>query len=194
MDLDKSYWENRWHRSETGWDIEGPAPAIIELVLSKCKKEDKILFPGAGSGHEAAILFTEYGYSNIYICDWAKLPLERFESGHPTFPKAQILNINYFELNQTFDYIVEQTFFCALEPKLRSDYVKHSFQLLNPNGIIMGLLFNRNFDRKGPPFGGTEEEYKSLFQKDFHIEQLELSSNSIKPRSGYELVFVFRKC
>ncbi len=194
MNLDESYWENRWVNSETGWDINGPSPAIIDLVLKYCKRSDKILFPGAGSAHDAAYLFNEYGFQNIYICDWAQTPLERFKEQNPTFPKEHILHANYFKLNQSFDFIVEQTFFCAIDPTLRPKYAEKSKEILNPNGVLMGLLFNRNFDIKGPPFGGTQEEYISLFKNLFDIETFEESQKSITPRKGYELIFVFRKC
>lgn len=194
MNLNKSYWENRWVNSETGWDINGPSPALIDLVLKRCKKSDKILFPGAGSAHDAAHLFNEYGYKNIYICDWAKTPLDRFKAQNPKFPKEQVLHTNYFELNQSFDFIVEQTFFCAIDPTLRSKYALKSKEILNSNGVLMGLFFNRIFDRKGPPFGGTQEEYVTLFEELFEIETLEESQKSITPRKGYELIFVFHKC
>ena len=194
MNLDKSYWENRWVNSETGWDINGPSPAIIDLVLKCCKRSDKILFPGAGSAHDAAHLFHEYGFQNIYICDWAETPLEIFKEQNPTFPKEQVLHTNYFELKQSFDFIVEQTFFCAIDPTLRSQYALKSRELLRPDGVLMGLLFNRIFDRKGPPFGGNKEEYITLFKEKFEIETLEESQKSITPRKGYELIFVFRKC
>lgn len=194
MNLNESYWENRWLNSETGWDINGPSPAIIDLVLKFCKKGDKILFPGAGSGHDAAYLLKEYGYKNLYICDWAETPLNRFKKKNPKFPKEQVLHANYFELDQSFDFIIEQTFFCAINPSLRHAYALKSKEILNPNGVLMGLLFNRKFDRKGPPFGGTKEEYITLFKDYFEIEKLDESQNSITPRKGYELIFVFRKC
>ena len=194
MMLDEKYWENRWQLDQTGWDLKAPAPAIMELVLTNCSKEDKILIPGAGNAYEAATLFEEYGYVNVFICDWAKQPLDSFKKRNPNFPKDQILHINFFDIKQQFDFIIEQTFFCAIPVELRKSYCIKAYELLVQSGHIMGLLFNRKFDMEGPPFGGSKEEYESLFRGLFKIHRLENSQISIKARLGSELIFAFEKC
>ena len=65
--------------------------------------------------------------------------------------------------------------------------------LLNPKGRIIGLLFQFPLTEAGPPFGGSKEEYISLFEKDFNLKTLETAHNSIKPREGNELFFIFTK-
>lgn len=192
--LDEKYWENRWQLDQTGWDLKAPAPAIMELVLTNCSKEDKILIPGAGNAYEAATLFGEHGYVNIFICDWAEKPLETFKNRNPNFPKDQILHINFFDIKQQFDFIIEQTFFCAIPVEQRKSYCIKAYELLVKGGHIMGLLFNRNFDIEGPPFGGSKEEYERLFRGLFKIHRLENSQISIKARLGSELIFAFEKC
>ena len=82
--------------------------------------------------------------------------------------------------------MIEQTFFCAIDPKLRKDYVHQSNKLLKPNGKLMGLLFDFPFE-SGPPFGGSLAEYQGLFSKEFKFSKMEKCYNSIQPRSGNEL-------
>ena len=159
MQFDKKYWDNRWYNAETGWDLKGPSPAILDLIKSKCNKEDKILFPGAGNGYEAGLLYEQHDFSNIHLCDLAKQPLDNFSSSYPTFPKQQLHNLNFFDLEGTYDFIVEQTFFCAINPERRKAYLEKTYNLLKPGAYLMGLLFNRTFDRVGPPFGGTKADY-----------------------------------
>ena len=53
----------------------------------------------------------------------------------------------------------------------------------------MGLLFNRAFDRDGPPFGGAREDYELLFGSFFEIDRMEDCLDSIPPRLGSELIF-----
>lgn len=65
--------------------------------------------------------------------------------------------------------------------------------LLNEGGVLTGLLFSSHFDRPGPPFGGTELEYRKLFEKLFEIENMEIARNSISPRAGNELFFRMKK-
>ena len=92
-----------------------------------------------------------------------------------------------------FELVIEQTFFCALHPDLRKNYVESMHKILKENGKLAGLFFDFPHTEKGPPFGGNKEEYRKLFQTHFHITTLERSYNSIKPRQGKELFFIFEK-
>ena len=100
---------------------------------------------------------------------------------------------DFFELSDTFDLIIEQTFFCALNPELREKYVQKMHALLKDNGKIIGLLFQFPLTEQGPPFGGSKSEYENLFKDHFTIKKLETAYNSIKPRENNELFFIFEK-
>ena len=65
--------------------------------------------------------------------------------------------------------------------------------LLNENGKIIGVMFNKDFGNPFPPFGGNIEEYKSLFNEKFEIKKLENCYNSIKPRQNTEVFINFTK-
>lgn len=99
----------------------------------------------------------------------------------------------FFKLENRFDLILEQTFFCALDPKLRRDYVNQMANLLTPEGRLIGLLFNIPLNTDHPPFGGNEEEYRKLFSSIFEIEIMETAYNSIPPRAGNELFIKLKK-
>lgn len=49
--------------------------------------------------------------------------------------------------------------------------------LLKPNGKLIGLLFDKDFGREEPPFGGTKAEYQQRFEQRFDIEIMEPSYN-----------------
>jgi len=191
-DLNKSYWENRYTNNQIGWNIGYPSTPIKEYIDQLEDKRLKILIPGAGNSYEAEYLWNN-GFKNIYILDFAKQPLNHLKKRVKDFPEIQLLNSDFFELNDTFDLILEQTFFCALNPNLRELYVKKMNQLLQPNGKLVGLLFNFQLTEIGPPFGGNIPEYKSLFKNQFKIKTLESSINSIKERQGKELFFIFER-
>jgi len=187
--LDKDYWQNRYEQIQTGWDagrITTPIKTYFDQVTNK---DAKILIPGCGNAHEATYLF-ENGFTQVYLCDWARAPLEQFAQQNPSFPKEQLICANFFELTLTnFDYIIEQTFFCAIDPMLRPLYAKKTAQLLKKDGRLIGLLFNEQLqlDRSGPPFGGNKAEYMTYFQEYFTYLYIENCYNSIKPRQGAEL-------
>ena len=73
------------------------------------------------------------------------------------------------------------------------DYVNKAYEILKKKGKIIGLLFNKEFELEGPPFGGTFKEYKNLFSENFDINNLMLSKKSALPRKGFEFWVEFTK-
>jgi len=190
--FDKSYWENKYLNNNTGWDLGTVSPPLKSYIDQLNNKELKILIPGAGNGYEIAYLFNA-GFTNIYVIDIASQPLENIQQQLPDFPKERLIQQDFFNHNETYDLILEQTFFCALHPKLRESYANKMFDLLKIRGKLVGLLFNFELTSKTPPFGGNLSEYKQLFTNKFKITTLENCSNSIKSRDGIELFFIFEK-
>lgn len=190
--LNSNYWEKRYKEDATGWDIGHISPPLNAFIDGLKDKSLKILIPGAGNGYELEYLWKK-GFTNVYAADIAKTPLKNINKRIPDFPKSQLIYLDFFKIDLSFDLILEQTFFCALDPSLRQSYVSKMFEILKPNGILAGLLFNFPLTSSGPPFGGSVNEYRHLFQKKFHLHKLEPSYNSLKEREGKELFFIFEK-
>lgn len=183
---EKEFWNNRWQNGETGWDIGYAAPAIAQYMQTYSHKNAAILIPGCGNAYEAEELIKQ-GFTNITLIDIAPEAVQRIQQKFAGNSSVQVLLGNFFDLEGRFDLILEQTFFCAIPPASRKEYVEKAASLLAPGGILAGLLFNRQFDQAGPPYGGTENEYRSLFSPWFHILKMEPCYNSIPPRAGSEL-------
>lgn len=189
--LNKEYWENRYLNKDTGWDT-GRITAPLKNYIDQLNNNDlKLLIPGAGNGYEFDYLI-ENNFNSTTVIDISSQPITNLRLKHPEYENQIILG-DFFEHKEKYDCIIEQTFFCALNPKLRKDYVKKMYDLLNPKGKIVGLLFDFPLTQDGPPFGGSKEEYISLFSELFEIKTLEKAHNSIKPRLGRELFFIFEK-
>ena len=190
MNLDKNFWANRYQTGQTGWDagtVTTPIKALVDhLVETQTDKNLKILIPGAGTGHEAAYLWTQ-GFHNVYVCDWAEEALNIFKKNVPQFPQNHLLITDFFQLHGQYDLIIEQTFFCALNPSLRPQYAQKMAGLLNTEGVLAGVLFGKNFTSEGPPFGGDKAEYVHYFEPYFQIMKMEDCYNSIPPREQNEL-------
>jgi hypothetical protein len=188
--LNDEYWQERYENSQTGWDIGYPSPQIIDYFEKKVHhKSSSILIPGCGNAHEAIALM-KLGFSNIHILDFALQPLERLKSKLDNMENCESITLhhqNFFEHKGAYDFIVEQTFFCAIQPNLRLDYAKHVHSLLKDNGILVGLLFNINFSKEGPPFGGNKEEYEEYFNPYFYYLNFDIANLSIPQRQGNEL-------
>jgi len=181
----QDYWDKRYESHQTGWDLGEASPPIHGYFKQVEKKEIAILIPGCGFGYEAEALLA-MGFSNITLIDVAELPVAELRDKYRNNPNINIIQGNFFEYEGQYDVIIEQTFFCAIDPALRIDYVQKCHSLLAADGRIVGLFFNRQFDG-GPPFGGDANEYASLFEKYFEINKLEPCYNSAGPRAGSEL-------
>jgi len=190
--LDKTYWEQKYVENNTGWDIGIVSTPLKEYINQITNKDLKILIPGAGNSYEAEYLY-KLGFNNIDVIDIAKQPLENLKKRFSSFPEKQLIQGDFFNHSKTYDLIIEQTFFCALQPKLRKAYAEKMFSLLNKKGKLTGLLFDFELTNEGPPFGGCLNEYLQLFSNHFNIKTLENCHNSIKPRFGRELFFIFEK-
>jgi SAM-dependent methyltransferase len=189
--LDAAYWEERYAKNDFPWDIGYSNPILTRYVEQKVAKDAKILVPGAGSAYEVEVLWNK-GYTKVKALDYATDAKERFLERVPTFPHQNYLLGNFFELTDTFDIVLEQTFFCALDPKLRMNYVEQMHRILRDEGVLFGLLFEME-KPDGPPFGGNSAEYQAIFGKYFEMRTLEKCLESIPPRLGSELVIEFIK-
>ena len=186
MDLNKNFWDLRYQNNEIGWDIGYISTPLKKYIDQLTNKNIKILIPGGGNSYEAEYLHN-LDFKNVFVLDISPTALTNLKNRVPDFPKNHLINIDFFKLNNSFDLILEQTFFCALTPKLRDNYVLKMNQLLRPNGKLVGLLFNIPLNKDRPPFGGTKKEYLSYFKNYFKIEIMELSYNSISERTNNEL-------
>ncbi len=191
----KDFWNERWQKGETGWDMGSPSTPLKEYIDGLDSNEDKylkILIPGCGNAYEAEYLNAK-GFRNVYVVDFAKKALDEFATRVPGFPKDHLICSDFFELSEkNFDLILEQTFFCAINPIMRIRYAEKMFELLAPKGKLVGLLFNDpklgiDPETSGPPFGGNEKIYRAILSPYFSFDKFEPATNSIAPRAGREL-------
>jgi len=185
------FWQQRYEEDSIGWDMGQVSPPLKAYIdqLPESAKEQAILVPGAGNAYEVGYLH-EQGFTNVTLVDFASAPIEAFAERYPNFPAEHLVGADFFALSPAqyqFDWVLEQTFFCAINPAHRDEYVAQMAALLKPNGKLVGLLFDKDFGREEPPFGGTKAEYQQRFAPYFDIETMETSYNSHPARQGSEL-------
>ena len=190
------FWQQRYEQDSIGWDMGQVSPPLKAYIdqLPESAKDQAILVPGAGNAYEVGYLH-EQGFSNVTLVDFAPAPIKAFAERYPDFPAEHLICADFFELSPEqyqFDWVLEQTFFCAINPARRDEYVQKMSALLKPNGKLIGLLFNKDFGRQEPPFGGTKNEYQQRFAPYFVIDVMELSDNSHPARQGSELFIKMR--
>jgi SAM-dependent methyltransferase len=192
MELNKKNWNSRYDTKETGWDIGFVSPPLKEYIDQITDLNIKILIPGCGNAYEAEYLFNK-GFKNIFIVDYSQIAISNLIKRIPDFPIFNAVCDDFFNISGQYDLILEQTFFCAIDPKLRNNYAKQISSLLKENGILVGLFFSVPMFSAHPPFGGSKQEYIECFSKLFSINTIEKCYNSIKSRNNKELFFIFNK-
>lgn len=194
--LDETYWRNRYADGRTGWDAGAITPPLREYFNQLGPPDHRrILIPGAGRAYEAEYLHRQ-GFSQVMVADVAPEALAALQQRVPDFPAAHLLHADFFALPNTppYDLLVEQTFFCALDPSLRPAYARQCAHLLRPGGTLAGLLFETDFGPvTEPPFGGTREEYRAYFEPYFDFVHFDTAHNSLRPRQGRELFICLRR-
>ena len=183
------FWENRYIEGTTGWDLGQAAPPFVGLLDSTAApKPGKIAVLGSGSGYDA-LLFAQMGFEVIGF-DFAPSAITSATAlTQNSGISAQFLQRNIFDLPAEFphyfDYVLEHTCFCAIEPRLRPAYVNLVKSLLKPQGELIALFWAHN-QPGGPPFGVTTAEINQYFEPYFKINSLTLANNSVPQRQEQE--------
>lgn len=184
--INREYWEERWQKNETGWDLGTAAPAITEYMSQYPNKDDSILIPGCGNAYEAEFLRAQ-GFTNITLIDISPKAATQLRQKFQAFKEISVICEDFFRHEGKYDVIIEQTFFCAIPVSRRTEYAEKMAALLNPGGRIIGVLFDRQFDQPFPPFGGCPCEYKPIFEPHFEIKTMAPCNNSVPARAGTEV-------
>ena len=180
------FWTNRYKQAQTGWDLGAPSTPLKSYIDQLSQKDMAILIPGAGNAYEAEYLHRQ-GFTQVTVMDLSAEPLENLKQRCPEFPEDHLVQGDFFAHQGSYDVILEQTFFCALDPSLREAYVEQMAAILKPQGHLAGVLFDIPLNSDHPPFGGNRDSYRTLFEPHFHFHTWETCYNSIPPRAGNEL-------
>lgn len=190
---DKQFWENNYFTGQIGWDMGVTSPPLKGYIDQLADKKLHILIPGAGNSYEASYLLQK-GFEHITVLDIAPTAVKRLrEKSKDSSGRLRVIEGDFFNHEGKYDLILEQTFFCALEPERREEYARHMYDLLKPGGKLAGVLFNRMFEFGPPPFGGNESEYKKIFEPYFTFKVWEACYNSFPSRSGSEWFMIMEK-
>ena len=182
----EAFWNNQYNAHTTGWDLGQVSPPIKDYIDQLTDKNLRILIPGCGNSYEAEYLL-QNDFTNITLIDIAPALVKQLQQKFIGNPNIRIITGDFFKHNGEYDLILEQTFFCAIDPALRKEYVAKMKALLATNGKLAGVLFDKEFEQQGPPFGGSQSQYVPLFENDFYFKTFESCHNSFEKRRSTEL-------
>jgi hypothetical protein len=186
MKFDEAYWSGKYRQQLMGWDTGSITTPLKEYFDQLENRDLRILVPGCGNGHEVRYLHDK-GFTDVTVVDISAEPFAGLIERCANWSEDSFIVNDFFDINGQYDLIVEQTFFCALDPQMRHDYSIKMHDLLAPAGKLVGVLFKVFFSGNNPPFGGNKEEYVEYFKDKFKFKVFDDCHNSIKPRVGEEL-------
>jgi len=97
-------------------------------------------------------------------------------------------------MNDEFDYILEYTCFCAIDPQRRAEYIHSVSSLLKPGGLYIALAFPIGCRRGGPPFVVTPDELiEPLNKLGFELILREVPHDSVPGREDIEELLILKK-
>ena len=189
-------WEADYRGHTDGWDLGGPTSVLRRLAESGLLQPGKMLVPCAGRGHDARE-FARHGFQ-VTAVDFAETAVSEMQRLAEVEAPVEIVQHDMFamshELDGTFDYVLEYTCFCAIDPRRRAEYADLVRRLLKRGGLFIDLAFPLGQRPGGPPFAVSEAELLQLFQeRGFELQSREIPSDSAPQRRGAEELFILQK-
>ncbi|MCC5995108.1 MAG: methyltransferase domain-containing protein [Oceanicaulis sp.] len=156
-------WEARFRAGDAPWERAGVHPALPDWAQAGAfTAGGSMLVPGCGRGAEPEA-FARLGLALTGIdlapsaITWQRA---RFaEAGlNGTFLAADALA---WRPDTPFDALWEQTFLCAIHPRLRTDWEAMAHASLRPGGSLFALFMQKD-EPGGPPYGCSLEAMRDL--------------------------------
>jgi SAM-dependent methyltransferase len=189
-------WDTNYLQGTDGWDLGRPTPVFQRLLQNQSLSPGRVIVLGAGRGYDARE-FARHGFQVTAVDFSSQAVQEMYHLASADAP-VEILQHDLFTLpelfNESFDYVLEYTCFCAIDPTRRAEYADLVTRLLKPAGIYIDLAFPLDGRKGGPPFAVSVKEIIALFQaRNFKLISREKPVESIPRRRNAEELLIFRK-
>ncbi|WP_417495887.1 methyltransferase domain-containing protein [Maricaulis sp.] len=169
MDEERSAfdWETRFAADDTPWERAGLHPAMLAWVeAGELQPGARVIIPGCGRSPELGFLaahgldVTGADLSPTAI-DFQRRQLDK--AGHDaTLLEGDVLA---HRPDTPYDRVYEQTFLCAIPPRLRVDYERALCDWLKPGGHLLALFMQKDV-AGGPPYGCALPAMHQLFPEE----------------------------
>ena len=197
------FWTDAYAEARDHWDLDGPTPVFIDLLArfpeyfpGERSTGSSVIIPCSGRGYDA-LLFARHGFS-VTAVDIAKPPLDYLErEASAAGLNVSIVHGDMFRLPANhqgfYDYCLEYTCYCAVDPARRDELIQLYWNVLKPGGHFIGLMFPIDPRPGGPPFSIDAPDFEKRMSERFTLVRSEMPRTSVKPRSGKEVLSVWRK-
>lgn len=186
----EKFWTGKYlEMASPGFNLEQPHPELASALQQLKIYKSRILVPGCGFGHDAALL-AQKGHI-VTAIDISPEAIKGAKQRYGHIENLEFIEANVFDLDpsfeHSFDLIFEHTFYCAVTTDLRDQVIKLWKKLLDDTGHILGIFFVVP-KRTGPYFGGSEWELREKLQNRFRFLYWTRLHHSPGWRKGAELM------
>lgn len=191
-----AFWEEIYQGGRAGWDLGGPTPAFVRLLASGEFAPGRMLVTCAGRGHDARE-FARHGFQ-VDAVEFAQDPVRDMRALADPGAPVNVVQADLFtlphDLDGQYDYVLEYTCYCAINPARRAEYADLIARLLKPRGILIALIFPTQKHDSGPPFYAPIAQVLDLVQtRGFRLLQRETPIDSVPQRKGMEELLILQK-
>jgi len=178
MATNLEYWQSRWQKDDTPWDLGGPHP-LVEALLRQAQEAGllrpaaRLYVPGCGAAHDAAFFAQK-----DFIVTAADFVPEALAAARKTY--GHLKNLQFMEDDAlaapagspAYDAVFDRAMLCALDPSQRPAFIAAIARRLRPCGLFLSLPFYRFAQTPrdgGPPFALQLEEMVTLLRPFFSL-------------------------
>ncbi len=188
--LTPAFWDERFERRYTPWDLGGVPQALRQFAAASAPLTT--LIPGCGSAWELAYL-AGLGWDATAI-DFAPQAVARGKAAAGA-QADRVVEADFFQWRpaRPLQLIYERAFLCAMPPALWPQVARRWAELL-PSGALLTGYFFLDETPKGPPFGIGRAQLAQLLQPAFVCEVDQAVGDSLPVFAGKERWMVWRRC
>ena len=185
-----AFWDERFARDFTPWDLNGVPQALRDFAL-RDPRPLTVLIPGCGNGYELAYL-AEAGWDATAI-DFSPVAVSRARAQvGPWAPRVVEADFFQWQPQQSLDLIYERAFLCAMPPAMWPQVAARWAELLPSGGQLAGFFFF-GASPKGPPFGIARAALEQLLTPHFALVEEGEVVDSLPVFAGQERWMVWER-
>ncbi|CAN6456511.1 unnamed protein product [Victoria cruziana] len=195
--LSRDRWNKCYEEGVIPWDLGQATPMVIHLVQSGSLPKGRGLVPGCGTGYDVVEMASpERHVVGLDISEKAMARSREIFSSAPNAGNFSFVAADFFnwKTTETFDFIFDYTFFCAIDPSMRSAWAKRMDEFLTVDGELIILMFPVDDRSGGPPFKVSVEAYDEVLRPlGFMVIKVEDNEYAVDSRKGKEMLGRWRR-
>ncbi len=188
--LAPAFWDERFERDFTPWDLKG-VPQALRAFVDGNPTPRTVLIPGCGNGYELVCML-DAGW-DVTAIDFSSVAVRRARRVVGAWA-AHVVEADFFAWQPPHppDLVYERAFLCAMPPAMWPQVAARWAQLLAPGGLLAGFFFFGS-SPKGPPFGIARSTLEELLAPHFGLIEEGEVADSLPVFAGQERWMVWRR-